>query len=190
LASLPNSITFLRFFLSCVFCALLHGLFTAGRGFIPAMTVFLAICATDLLDGWLARRLGAATVFGAFLDIFADVFYVASSLTVLAALQKVPAWFIAVVLLKFIEYIKTSHILRRSENLMNTPFVRDPPGRCAAVLYFLLPGAICVFGSIPGVDFRLAVDSAICTAALLTLLSFAIRCRYCIKALRVQKQAA
>ena len=190
LASLPNCITFLRFLLTCVFCALLHGLFTGGRGFIPAMAVFLAICATDVLDGRLARRLGAASAFGAILDVSADVFYVVSSLAVLAVFQKVPVWFIALVLAKFTEYIITSHVISRRAKWKRAEFVRDPLGRCAAVLYFLLPGAICLFDNIPGFNFRLAVDLAISMAVLITLFSSAVRCRCCINAIRARREAA
>jgi phosphatidylglycerophosphate synthase len=189
LASLPNCITFLRFLLSSVFCPLLYGLFTGGRGFIPAITVFLAVCATDVLDGRIARRLGAASAFGAYLDLIADVFYVVSSLSVLIILHIIPVWFLVLVLAKFGEYIMTSRVISHSAKLKPSEFVRDPLGRCAAVLYFLLPGAICVFHSIPGLDFNLAVDLAISAAALITLFSFFVRCRYCIKTIKIQKEA-
>ena len=37
-----------------------------------ALTVYLAACATDVLDGWLARRAGQASAFGAQLDASVD----------------------------------------------------------------------------------------------------------------------
>lgn len=37
-----------------------------------ALTVYLAACATDLIDGWLARRTGQASAFGAQLDASVD----------------------------------------------------------------------------------------------------------------------
>jgi phosphatidylglycerophosphate synthase len=43
-----------------------------------ALAVYLAACATDLVDGWLARRMGQASAFGAQLDAGVDnVFSVA-----------------------------------------------------------------------------------------------------------------
>lgn len=154
------------------------------------MAVFLAICLTDALDGSIARRLGAASAFGAYLDVFADVFYVASSLAVLIILNIIPVWFLALVLAKFTEYIITSRVInsRRSE-CKPVEFVRDPAGRCAAALYFLLPGALCVFDYISGLDFRFAADFAIYSAALLTLFSSAIRLRHCIKSLITRRES-
>ena len=37
-----------------------------------ALAVYLAACATDILDGWLARRMGQASAFGAQLDAGVD----------------------------------------------------------------------------------------------------------------------
>ena len=43
-----------------------------------ALAVYLVACATDLVDGWLARRMGQASAFGAQLDAGVDnVFSVA-----------------------------------------------------------------------------------------------------------------
>lgn len=49
-----------------------------------ALALFLAGAATDFLDGWLARRLGQVSAFGALLDPIADKVFVGSYLLVLA----------------------------------------------------------------------------------------------------------
>jgi cardiolipin synthase len=54
--------------------------------------VFVAAAITDWLDGWLARRLGQVSAFGAFLDPVADKLLVCTVLVVLLALQRVEAW--------------------------------------------------------------------------------------------------
>jgi phosphatidylglycerophosphate synthase len=51
-----------------------------------ALAVYLAACATDLIDGWLARRMGQASSFGAQLDAGVDnVFSVAILLFLILA---------------------------------------------------------------------------------------------------------
>jgi cardiolipin synthase len=54
-------------------------------------TVFVAAAVTDWLDGWLARRLGQVSAFGAFLDPVADKLLVCTVLVVLLALQRIDA---------------------------------------------------------------------------------------------------
>ena len=68
---LPNQLTGLRVVLAMALCWLVDG---DRRLFLA---VFLAAGATDVLDGYFARRLGAESEFGAALDSFADsVFFV------------------------------------------------------------------------------------------------------------------
>ncbi len=53
--------------------------------------VFVAAAITDWVDGWLARRLGQTTAFGAFLDPVADKLLVCAALVLLLELQRVDA---------------------------------------------------------------------------------------------------
>lgn len=53
--------------------------------------VFVAAAITDWVDGWLARRLGQTTAFGAFLDPVADKLLVCAALVLLLELQRVAA---------------------------------------------------------------------------------------------------
>lgn len=48
---------------------------------------FVLLALTDFLDGWTARRIGAITPFGTFLDPVADKLLVAFALIALSALQ-------------------------------------------------------------------------------------------------------
>lgn len=77
---LPTALTCLRIFA----CPALVKLHYDAR---PSAVFFLfcAASATDWLDGYLARRLNAASRFGAFLDPVADKLVVATTLIVLAA---------------------------------------------------------------------------------------------------------
>jgi CDP-diacylglycerol--glycerol-3-phosphate 3-phosphatidyltransferase len=69
---------------------------TPVRGFWACM-VFTAAAITDLLDGYLARKLGVVSVLGKFLDPLADKLIVMAALVWLVHLGRMPAW--AVVLL-------------------------------------------------------------------------------------------
>jgi CDP-diacylglycerol--glycerol-3-phosphate 3-phosphatidyltransferase/cardiolipin synthase len=57
-----------------------------------AATLFFAVAAvTDWFDGWLARKLGQTSAFGAFLDPVADKLMVAAALAVLLQFDRVDA---------------------------------------------------------------------------------------------------
>ncbi|HXC40506.1 MAG TPA: CDP-diacylglycerol--glycerol-3-phosphate 3-phosphatidyltransferase [Burkholderiales bacterium] len=58
-----------------------------GRNF-TATVLFTLAAITDWLDGWLARKLGQTSAFGAFLDPVADKLMVAASLIILVALGR------------------------------------------------------------------------------------------------------
>lgn len=75
--NLPNQITLGRLLLAAVFFAVLST-YSAGRGaedawkLSAAFCVFLAAALSDVLDGWLARRLRQVTAFGRVLDPVVD----------------------------------------------------------------------------------------------------------------------
>lgn len=65
---------------------------TVAFGAPAAVSLFLAAAATDLLDGFLARRWGATSDRGAFLDTTADKFLVAGTLIALVAVDQASPW--------------------------------------------------------------------------------------------------
>lgn len=97
--NLPNLLTLLRIF----FVPLLVGLLVQqpltlhlGHWAVTtdglALVIFLMAAATDLLDGYLARRWGQVTTVGTLLDPIADKLLISSALIALVQVQQVPAW--------------------------------------------------------------------------------------------------
>lgn len=79
--NIPNVLTLLRVLLIPVFIVLFYLPFSWS--YLAASAVFAVACATDWLDGYLARRLQQSTPFGAFLDPVADKLTVAVALVLL-----------------------------------------------------------------------------------------------------------
>ena len=79
--NIPNLLTVLRVLLIPVFIALFYLPFSWS--YWAASGVFALASATDWLDGYLARRLGQSTPFGASLDPVADKLMVAVALVLL-----------------------------------------------------------------------------------------------------------
>jgi CDP-diacylglycerol--glycerol-3-phosphate 3-phosphatidyltransferase/cardiolipin synthase len=63
-----------------------------------AMTVFSVAAITDWFDGWLARRWGETSAFGAFLDPVADKLMVAAALIVLVWLERAEAYLAIIII--------------------------------------------------------------------------------------------
>jgi CDP-diacylglycerol--glycerol-3-phosphate 3-phosphatidyltransferase len=90
--NLPNLLTWLRI----LFIPLMAGVFylpdawvTPSQANLLAAAFFGVAALTDWLDGWLARKLGQTSAFGAFLDPVADKLMVAAALIVLIDLHRV-----------------------------------------------------------------------------------------------------
>jgi cardiolipin synthase (CMP-forming) len=62
------------------------------------MSVFALAAVTDWLDGYLARRLGATSAFGAFLDPVADKLMVAAALILLVELGRAEAYLAIIII--------------------------------------------------------------------------------------------
>ncbi len=89
---LPNFLTLGRMILAPPIVILL---FFPGK--LPsaiAAGIFLIASLTDFFDGFIARRFKLESSFGRFLDPIADKVLVTSSLIMLIALDRVPAWIV------------------------------------------------------------------------------------------------
>jgi CDP-diacylglycerol--glycerol-3-phosphate 3-phosphatidyltransferase len=92
--NIPNILTLLRMLVIPLLVALY-----LWPGDAPSMAtrnlvgtvLFVAAAVTDWIDGWLARKLGQVSAFGAFLDPVADKLLVCAALVVLLELNRVGA---------------------------------------------------------------------------------------------------
>ncbi len=86
--STPNILTSLRIILIPVLVVVFY--WPTEWRYGAAATIFMIASLTDWLDGYLARRLGQMTPFGAFLDPVADKLIVAVALVLLVGLHASP----------------------------------------------------------------------------------------------------
>jgi CDP-diacylglycerol--glycerol-3-phosphate 3-phosphatidyltransferase len=97
--NLPNFLTIARiFFVPLLVSALVEQdvVFQVGRFAVTndllALAIFLAAAFTDLLDGYLARRLGQITTIGTLLDPIADKLLISAALIALVQVRVTPGW--------------------------------------------------------------------------------------------------
>lgn len=80
--NIPNSLTTFRLLLIPVFAIIFY--LPYSWAFFAAAFIFWLASVTDILDGYLARKLEQSTPFGAFLDPVADKVMVSVALVILA----------------------------------------------------------------------------------------------------------
>jgi phosphatidylglycerophosphate synthase len=107
-----------------------------------ALLLFGLICITDFFDGIVARKFNQVTKIGEWVDLIADFIFLLSTYLVLFVISLAPFWMPAVILIKFIDYIFTSRLLKNVNE--KKLFVHDLLGRIVVVLYIVVIGAILV----------------------------------------------
>ena len=98
---LPNLLAYLRILLVPVVMLMALGA-DAGptEPIIGAAVLFIVAALTDFLDGWVARKWDATSVFGAFLDSTADKLLVTGVLLVLLVIDRVWIWFALIIIMR------------------------------------------------------------------------------------------
>ena len=91
-------------------------LFCDVRGW-PVWSLYVLCGLSDILDGWLARRLHAETEAGAILDSVADIVFVACCAIRLLPVLEIPAWLWiwagAIVIIKMVNQISALFVCKR-----------------------------------------------------------------------------
>lgn len=102
--NLPNFLTIARiFFVPLLVSALVAQNMTFHVGHILitndwlALGIFLCAAGTDLLDGYLARRLGQITTIGTLLDPIADKLLISAALIALVQIHAVASWLVILI---------------------------------------------------------------------------------------------
>ena len=93
-----NGLSLLRILLAIPIVLSLES--SAPEARLIALGLILVAAATDLLDGWLARRLHQVSDMGKILDPLADKIIVAVVIVTLVLLDAVPVWFCILVILR------------------------------------------------------------------------------------------
>lgn len=93
LHQLPNLITLIRILL-----VLPTGWLLLETRYVEALVLMAVAGASDALDGWMARRFGWASEFGATMDPVADKLLVASTFIIFTVQGFIPIWVAAIVL--------------------------------------------------------------------------------------------
>jgi CDP-diacylglycerol--glycerol-3-phosphate 3-phosphatidyltransferase len=91
----PNLLTLLRILSAPVFLFFL--LSNSAANHVVAFFIFVGAMATDVLDGYLARRLDCVTDFGKVFDPLADKVVVVTALVSFVGLGFVPMWMVLVI---------------------------------------------------------------------------------------------
>jgi CDP-diacylglycerol---glycerol-3-phosphate 3-phosphatidyltransferase len=94
--NVPNLLTFGRILVIPLFIELAYQ--ASPLASLLAGALFALAAITDVVDGWLARRMGLVTVIGKFLDPLADKLIVLAAMVMLVRLGRFPAW-VAILLL-------------------------------------------------------------------------------------------
>jgi CDP-diacylglycerol--glycerol-3-phosphate 3-phosphatidyltransferase len=102
--NVPNYLTLLRIFFVPLLVSVLvqetvsvriHGIVITNDWL--ALAILLSAAATDLLDGYLARRWGQITTIGTLLDPIADKLLISAALISLVQVRAVPAWMVILI---------------------------------------------------------------------------------------------
>ena len=152
----PNRITAIRFVGALVLFGILGFVEEAQPSpdlqavmFRIATALFVAVAATDWLDGWLARRHGHVTAFGRIADPFVDKILVLGSFVFLAVLEPtsrfVPGWLVVLVLAR--ELLVTG--IRGYVESLGRSFAADRWGKIKMTLQCTAIGVVLGLEGIP-----------------------------------------
>lgn len=137
--NVPNAITIARIALIPVFVVLAYGDSSAAA--VAAFFVFGIASASDMVDGYLARRWGSESRLGKFLDPLADKLLVGAALVVLVDAHAFPLWAAVVIAVREVAVqILRIQIVSRGADLPASPAAKAKTfSQLGMVGWWLLP---------------------------------------------------
>jgi len=131
MSNLPNILSAFRLVLVPFFPVLYFS--DLENGEILAGGVFLLAGATDVLDGFIARRFGCVTPLGRVLDPLADKLMQISAMTTLTVDRRLPIWFFVIFTLKELFMLLGGfRLYRKNSDVIPSNFF----GKLTAVLFY------------------------------------------------------
>ena len=127
---IPNLVSILRIPLSL-------GMIFTSTFSIQFFALYTFAGLTDVLDGFLARKLNACTKSGAIIDSIADIFFFATSLVKIFTIITIPGWLwicLAVIIVIRLVNIIIGFIIQKKLVLLHTI-----PNKITGILIFLFP---------------------------------------------------
>ncbi len=163
--NLPNILSLVRIGASPLLIVLLV---SPGRTLsMVAALVFLVVCATDWLDGYLARRRGSVTSLGKFLDPLADKLLIVTALIMLISLERVPAWMVALIVAREIAVTGLRTMALRAGIVISASRL----GKLKTISQIAAITALLLHHELWGIDFQLLGEWLIWIALIITLWS-------------------
>lgn len=148
----PNLLSLVRIPLAALFPFV-------SRSVAASLFVLALSGLSDVLDGWLARRMRAETALGAVVDPVADKVFALTVVVTLVVEQRLPAWGIPALLAReILEAPLLAYVLVRRHRL------REPVGETRANL----PGKVATVAQLGAVIAAIALPSALLPALLIT----------------------
>ncbi|MDR0562841.1 MAG: CDP-alcohol phosphatidyltransferase family protein [Spirochaetaceae bacterium] len=178
---LPNVITIFRLSLVLPFLIFIHDIIVYNCTNLFSLIIFVSIIVSDVLDGYLARKLHCTSITGAKLDIISDAFYSISSLVLFVYFKIIPVWFPIIMAIKLFEFIITSKIIK-NKYTSNVHIIFDKIGKMAVNFVMLMPGLF-VFRCII-TNYKIAMNIAVYFVTVLFILSFFVRMIYVLKPIK------
>ena len=152
---LPSLITSLRIVI------LPHLAYSLNHGFIPvACVLFLIALCSDLADGYVARKFGVASKFGAYFDATVDFVFIFGLFGVFVNLGLYSNWILLLVLVMYLQFVITSFLSKRT--------IYDPIGKYYGSLLFAGIGLTLLF---PNQLTYTIVNHGIVLATLISIIS-------------------
>ena len=103
-SQLPNILSFIRLLSAPIlFILIMYNMFYL------ALIFFIIDMLSDVLDGYIARKLDACSKLGGFLDVIGDFSFIFLSLIALTIKEIYPFWVLVIVIIMLIQFLQTKN---------------------------------------------------------------------------------